>query len=160
MEHMETIPLPTHTTLHPYYPPTTTHPYYLPTTTHPYYPLPPPTPCRNNGLERSQFIHNVYGLERSQWPCQWLVMYKCGAGAGDGSKHPPPLPPPSLEIHNVHGLERSQWPCQWLVMYKCGAGAGDGSKHPPTHTTPTPTTPSTPTPPINTAKQIPMDPEG
>ena len=54
-------------------------------------------------------------------------MYKCGAGAGDGSKHPPPL-----EIHNVHGLERSQWPCQWLVMYKCGAGAGDGSKHPPT----------------------------
>ena len=33
--------------------------------------------------------------------------------------------------------------------YKCGAGAGDGSKHPPT-----------PTPPINTAKQIPMDPEG
>ena len=40
-------------------------------------------------------------------------------------------------------------------MYKCGAGAGDGSKHPPT-----PTTPSIPTPPINTAKQIPMDPEG
>ena len=32
---------------------------------------------------------------------KWLVMYKCWAGAGDGSKHPPPLPPPpTLETHN------------------------------------------------------------
>ena len=68
-------------------PPTPTTPLPPPTPTTP---LPPPIPCRNNGLERSQFIHNLYGLERSQWPCQWLVMYKCGAGAGDGSKHPHP----------------------------------------------------------------------
>ena len=36
---------------------------------------------------------------------KWLIMYKCGAGARDGSKHPPPLPPlplppPTLETHN------------------------------------------------------------
>ena len=29
---------------------------------------------------------------------KWLVMYKCAAG--DRSKHPPPLPSPTLETHN------------------------------------------------------------
>ena len=49
---------------------------------------------------------------------KWLVMYKCGAGAGDGSKHPPPLPPltPTTPLHLAKvTYSRSRSPEQKLL---------------------------------------------
>ena len=119
--HLWQYTLPLHAPTHPYLPhpplhhhpplppPTSTTPFHyqplLPPTTHLYYPLLPLIPTTNNGLERNQFKDNIkHGLE-SDWFCQWLVMCKCGAGAGDGSKHYHSTLPPHPNRHPILTLK-------------------------------------------------------
>ena len=103
------LPPPTPTTpyhhpplLYPLPPPTPTAPLPPPTPTTTYYhpplppPLPPPTPTTPTTTHPTTPYHHPLLLQIMVLKeVKWLVMYKCGAGAGDGSKHPPTPTTPS-----------------------------------------------------------------